>query len=431
MTDISIAPVEQAIAAIKNGEFVIVVDDEDRENEGDLVIAAEFCTAEKVNFMVTEGRGLVCIAMANAMLDRLQLPLMVPKDQNRSGYGTAFTLSVEATKNVTTGISAFDRAETIRTLIDPNTKPTDIATPGHIFPLRASDGGVLERRGQTEASVDLAKLASLTPAGVICEIMDEIGEMMRLPEICQFAKKHNILVTSVDAIALYRRDTETSADAAISPNASSNASTTPGTDTTTHTTTDAPTISLIGKSKLPTEHGTFDIHVFRDQQGQEHSLLSLGDVSNSSPMVRLHSECLTGDAFGSLRCDCGQQLNTALERIAENGCGALVYLRQEGRGIGLGNKIRAYELQDSGMDTVDANHQLGFPADARVYDTAAYMLQSIQVTKIRLMTNNPEKVSGLKSMGIDVIEQLPHVIESHQHNADYLQTKAKRMGHTL
>lgn len=411
MTDISIAPVEKAVAAIKNGEFVIVVDDEDRENEGDLVIAAEFCTADKVNFMVTEGRGLVCIAMANSLLDRLQIPLMTPKDQNRSGFGTAFTVSVEATENVSTGISAHDRAQTIKTLIDPSAKPTDLATPGHMFPLRAADGGVLERRGQTEASVDLSKLASLIPAGVICEIMNKEGEMMRLPELCEFAAKHNILVTSVDAIAHYRKKQAANSDAVTSVH--------------------EPTISLIGKSKLPTEHGTFDITVFRDQQGQEHSLLSMGDLSTTTPLVRLHSECLTGDAFGSLRCDCGEQLQIALSRIAQDGCGALVYLRQEGRGIGLGNKIRAYELQDSGMDTVDANHQLGFPADGRVYDTAAYMLQSAQVSSVRLMTNNPEKVSGLTSMGIQVVEQVPHQVEMHEHNSNYLQTKAKRMGHML
>ncbi len=411
MTDISIAPVEQAIAAIKRGEFVIVVDDEDRENEGDLVIAADFCTADKVNFMVTHGRGLVCIAMESPMLDRLQLPLMVPKDQNRSGFGTAFTLSVEATENVSTGISAPDRAQTIKMLIDPSTKPTDLATPGHMFPLRAAANGVLERRGQTEASVDLAKLASLTPAGVICEIMDEAGEMMRLAEICAFAKEHNILVTTVDAIAEYRRQNES---IAVKPPATTEA-----------------TISLIGKSQLPTEHGLFDMSVFRDQQGQEHSVLSMGELSGATPLVRLHSECLTGDAFGSLRCDCGEQLKTAMRRIAEDGCGVVVYLRQEGRGIGLGNKIRAYELQDSGLDTVDANHQLGFPADARVYDTAAHMLQSIGVTNIRLMTNNPEKVSGLERMGISVTETVAHQVQAHEHNAEYLQTKAQRMGHTL
>lgn len=412
MSEIVIAPVKDAIAAIKNGEFVIVVDDEDRENEGDLVIAAQFCTADKVNFMVTHGRGLVCLAMQDRMLDRLQIPMMVPQDQNTSGFGTGFTVSVEAMENVSTGISAPDRAQTIKTLIDPNTKPVDIASPGHIFPLRAREGGVLERRGQTEASVDLAKLAGLTPAGVICEVMDSNGEMMRLEALCAFAKKFDMLVTTVDAIAQYRTDSENNDIKLIAQ-------------------TDKNAIRLIGKSQLPTEHGMFDISVFRDQQGQEHSLLSMGAMTDTTPLVRLHSECLTGDAFGSIRCDCGEQLQTALQRIAEHGCGALVYLRQEGRGIGLGNKIRAYELQDKGMDTVDANHQLGFPTDARVYDTAAHMLQSIGATDIRLMTNNPDKVADLQSLGINVVEQLPHQVKMHEHNASYLQTKAERMGHIL
>ncbi len=412
MSEIVIASVEDAIAAIKNGEFVIVVDDEDRENEGDLVIAADYCTADKINFMVTHGRGLVCLAMQDRLLDRLQIPMMVPQDQNTSGFGTGFTISIEAKKNVTTGISAPDRAQTIKTLIDPATQPADIASPGHIFPLRACEGGVLERRGQTEASVDLAKLAGLTPAGVICEVMDTSGEMMRLEQLCAFGKKHHMLVTTVDAIAEYRRNTE-NCEIKLVEKADQN------------------TIKLIGKSQLPTEHGIFNISVFRDPQGQEHSLLCMGDMTNTTPMVRLHSECLTGDAFGSMRCDCGEQLKSALQRIAEHGCGALVYLRQEGRGIGLGNKIRAYELQDDGMDTVDANHQLGFPADARVYDTAALMLKSIGATHIRLMTNNPDKVEGLKSLGINVVEQLPHQVQMHEHNANYLQTKADRMGHNL
>jgi len=411
MTDISLAPVQDAIAAIKRGEFVIVVDDEDRENEGDLVIAAEYCTADNVNFLVTHGRGLVCLAMHGSMLDKLQIPLMVPKDQNRSGFGTAFTISVEAAENVSTGISAADRAETIKTLINPQTRPNDLATPGHMFPLRAADGGVLERRGQTEAGVDLSTLAELTPAAVICEVMHESGEMMRLPDLCIFAKEHNLLVTSVDAIAKYRAEKE---------NKTAN--------TQAHTEN---SISLIGQSKLPTDHGLFDIKVFRDSVGNEHSLLSMGDISQGEPIVRLHSECLTGDAFGSLRCDCGAQLQSALKRIAEQGSGILVYLRQEGRGIGLGNKIRAYELQDSGMDTVDANHQLGFPADAREYGTAAQMLLDVGIDKIRLLTNNPEKVAGLETNGINVLEQLPHKVDAHEHNKDYLETKAQRMGHTL
>ena len=418
MSNIQIAPVEEAIRAIKNGELVIVVDDEDRENEGDFIIAAEFCTAEKVNFMITHGRGLVCVAMHSSLLDRLKIPMMVPQDQNRSGFGTAFTLSIEAVENVTTGISAPDRAQTIKTLIDPTTKPMDIASPGHIFPLRACDGGVLERRGQTEAGVDLAKLAGLTPASVICEVMAEDGEMMRLEQLCEFANEHNMLVTSVDAIAKYREKTEL-ADVANTPDVSASMS------------AGETSIALIGKSALPTKHGSFDISVFRDQQGNEHSVLAMGNIANSNPLIRLHSECLTGDAFGSLRCDCGEQLESALKRIAQNGAGALVYLRQEGRGIGLGNKIRAYELQDDGLDTVDANHQLGFPADARVYDAAALMLKSLNVNNIRLMTNNPDKVKGLEALGINVLEQVPHQVDVHEHNRMYLETKAQRMGHTL
>lgn len=418
MSELEIASVADAIAAIKNGEFVIVVDDEDRENEGDFVIAAEFCTADKVNFMVTHGRGLVCLAMQGSLLDRLQIPMMVPQDQNRSGFGTGFTVSVEAIENVSTGISAADRAQTIKTLIDPSTKPIDIASPGHMFPLRARDGGVLERRGQTEASVDLAKLAGLTPAGVICEIMNTDGEMMRLEALCAFAKKHNLHVITVEAISEYRRSIEVDQN-----NAAMNNFDPKPTDDTLAT--------LIGSSQLPTEHGTFEISVFRDKQGQEHSLLSMGNLTNTAPLVRLHSECLTGDAFGSLRCDCGEQLQSAMQRIAENENGAIVYLRQEGRGIGLGNKIRAYELQDKGMDTVDANHQLGFPADAREYDTAAAMLKSAGISEVRLMTNNPDKVNGLKALGINVIEQVPHQVKIHKHNQSYLQTKAERMGHLL
>lgn len=411
MTESVLAPVEEAIAAIKRGDMVIVVDDEDRENEGDLVIAAEHCSAESVNFLITHARGLVCLAMHGSLIDRLQLPLMVPKSQNRSGFGTPFTLSVEAIENVTTGISAPDRAQTIKTLINPNAKPSDIARPGHIFPLRAADNGVLERRGQTEAGVDLARLAELTPASVICEVMLENGDMMRLPDLRTFAKKHNVLITSVEAIAQYRRSIND--------------------DTAASSSVQEEPAALIGTSQLPTEHGVFTIKVFRDSQGFEHSLLVMGDITKEAPLVRMHSECLTGDAFGSLRCDCGDQLKTAMQRIANHGCGVLVYLRQEGRGIGLGNKIRAYELQDSGMDTVDANHQLGFPADARVYDTAAHMLKSVGIKDVRLMTNNPDKVNALQSLGMNVVEQLPHKVTPHKHNADYLQTKADRMGHTL
>lgn len=411
MTESTLASAEAAIAAIKAGEIVIVVDDENRENEGDFVLAAEHCTADHINFMVTHGRGLVCCAMHSSLIDRLQIPLMVPQSSNNSGFGTPFTVSVEAVHGVSTGISTADRAQTIKTLIDPTSKPADIAMPGHIFPLRARDNGVLERRGQTEASVDLAKLAGLTPAGVICEVMRKDGDMMRLAELQSFAEEHNLLVTSVEIIANYRAETEnTSAKPAETAEAD---------------------IKFIGTSQLPTIHGTFNIAVYRDNQGNEHSLLSMGDVTKEPPLVRVHSECLTGDAFGSRRCDCGEQLQTAMAAIADRGCGALVYLRQEGRGIGLGNKIRAYELQDSGIDTVDANHQLGFPADARVYDVAANMLKDAGIHSVNLLTNNPDKVTALNLLGINVLEQIPLEVPLHEHNSAYLTTKAERMGHKL
>lgn len=410
MTDISIAPVEQAVEAIKKGEFVILLDEGNQPDDAHLVIAADFCTADKISFMAAHGRSLVCIAMHHTIIDRLQLPLMLPPSRNTNNRGTGFTVSVESNDSVTNGISASDRAQTIKLLIDPVTKTTDLVSPGHMFPLRATEGGVLTRQGKTEASVELSKLASLKPASVVCALMNEQAETMSLPEVHVFASAHNILVTSISAIAQYQQGKNTG---------------------TSNDDVEKSIISMIGKSQLPTEHGIFDISIFRDQQGHEHSLLTMGKLSGTTPLVRLHSECLTGDAFGSMRCDCGQQLQFALRRIAEDGCGALVYLRQEGRGIGLGNKIRAYELQDSGMDTVDANHQLGFPADARVYDTAAHMLQSLAVSGIRLMTNNPDKVAGLESFGINVVEQVSHQVDAHEHNASYLKTKAQRMGHKL
>ncbi len=415
MSDSVLTPISVAIDAFRDGQFVIIVDDEDRENEGDLVIAAEHITPEAVNFMATHGRGLICQPMTGAMLDRLNIPMMVPDTQNSSGFGTGFTISVEAAEGVTTGISAEDRAQTIRTLINPKSRPTDIAMPGHMFPIRARDGGVLERRGQTEASVDLARLAGLAASGVICEIASTDGSMARLPELLEFAKEHNLCIISVDALAQYRRETESNGTApgalsAPQPDAS---------------------IARIGVSQMPTRFGTFDIQVYRDEQGREHSALTMGDISSGTPLTRVHSECLTGDAFGSLRCDCGEQLQTALEQISHNGLGILLYLRQEGRGIGLGNKIRAYALQDTGLDTVDANHQLGFPADGRDYSVAACMLDAMGVKGIRLMTNNPDKTKALKDSGINVTEQVPLIIEPQEHNHAYLQTKAIRMGHVL
>lgn len=412
-----LSPIEDALDAYRQGKMVIIVDDEDRENEGDVVLAADFATPESINFMVTHARGLVCLAMRGALLDRLKVPMMVPQLQNRSGFGTGFTISVEAINGVSTGISAEDRSHTIRTLINPNTTPDDIAMPGHIFPLRARDGGVLERRGQTEASVDMSALAGLTPAGIICEVMREDGTMMRLAELGEFGKEHNLHVISVEQIANYRLQL-----------GQGNMATAVPTDKSEESAAE-PLVNEIGRSQLPTQFGQFDIIVYRDQQGFEHSALVKGDVSGTTSLVRLHSECLSGDAFGSLRCDCGPQLHTAMQRIEEQGSGVILYLRQEGRGIGLGNKIRAYALQDVGRDTVDANHELGFPADARSYDVAAAMLEALEIDSVKLLSNNPAKREALQELGIDVIERVPLVIDSQSHNQLYLQTKADRMGH--
>jgi len=428
--------------------MVIIVDDEDRENEGDVVLAADFATPEAINFMVTHARGLVCLAMRGALLDRLKIPMMVPQAHNRSGFGTGFTISVEANNGVSTGISAEDRSHTIRTLINPNTTPDDIAMPGHMFPLRARDGGVLERRGQTEASVDLSALAGLTPAGIICEVMREDGTMMRLEELMKFGQEHGLPVISVEQLANFRLSLNqgnmaTAVDSASKAAANfANEADTPETKTlisvgASSVAADSPDyieintelVTEIGRSTLPTEHGNFDIIIFRDQQGFEHSALIKGDINSDSSLVRLHSECLSGDAFGSLRCDCGPQLHAAMHKIEEAGHGIVLYLRQEGRGIGLGNKIRAYSLQDEGRDTVDANHELGFPADARSYEVAAAMLGKLGISRVQLLSNNPAKQEALQSLGIDVTQLLPLVIEAQAHNADYLDTKAKRMGH--
>ena len=418
MTESPLSDVDAALQAYAQGRMVIVVDDEDRENEGDLVLAADFATPEAINFMVTHGRGLVCLAMRGSLLDRLQIPMMVPQAQNRSGFGTGFTLSVEAAHGVSTGISAEDRSRTIKTMIDPGTTPADIAVPGHIFPLRARDGGVLERRGQTEASVDISALCGLTPAGIICEIMHEDGSMMRLDDMTVFAREHDLHIISVEQLVQYRLALGQGNMAMPVPH-----------DAVSSSSTDDSLVDEIGRSQLPTNHGQFEIIVFRDKQGLEHSALVHGDISTGSPLLRLHSECLTGDAFGSLRCDCGPQLQSALQLIGEQEAGAIIYLRQEGRGIGLGNKIRAYALQDEGVDTVDANQQLGFPADARNYDVAIAILKHLGVSSATLLSNNPAKSTALIDAGIRVERRQPLVTESQPYNKEYLDTKAQRMGH--
>ena len=410
MTSLTLSPIEDAIKVMAEGGIVIIVDDEDRENEGDFVVAAEHMTPAIMNTLITEGRGLVCCSMHGSLIDRLGIPMMVPDQRNSSGFGTGFTCSVEASSGVSTGISAADRSHTVRTLANPNSTPDSIAMPGHIFPLRAKDGGVLERRGQTEASVDLALLAGLQPAAVICEILKEDGDMMRLPELLVYGEKNNMPVISVEALAAYRREHETP------------------TDSERPTT---PQVRRISASKIPTEHGVFDITVYKDTNGLEHSFLSMGELSNSTPLIRLHSECLTGDVFGSKRCDCGEQLNNAMAAIGNAQHGAILYLRHEGRGIGLGNKIKAYALQDQGMDTVDANIELGFPADARHYNAAADMLRDQGINEIRLMTNNPAKIDAMNELGITVCERIPLIVDAQKSNEHYLHTKADRMGHQL
>lgn len=411
---LTLSTIDSAIEVMRTGGLVIIVDDEDRENEGDFVVAAEHMTPDIMNTLITAGRGLVCCAMHASWVDRLGIPMMVPDNRNSSGFGTGFTCSVEAASGVTTGISAADRSHTVRTLANPNSTPGDIAMPGHIFPLRAKDGGVLERRGQTEASVDLAVLAGLRPAAVICEMLREDGEMMRLPEILEYGDTHGIPVISVEALVVYRQKNENEQQA-------------PANDARTPT----PQVRLMSQSTLPTPHGIFDISVYRDLNGLEHSLLSMGNLSSEIPLIRLHSECLTGDVFSSMRCDCGEQLQNAMAAIGKKGHGALLYLRQEGRGIGLANKIKAYALQDTGMDTVDANVELGFPADARHYGMAADMLRDQGVSAVELMTNNPAKIDALTELGITVSKRIPLIVPAKQANEHYLHTKADRMGHQL
>ncbi|HDG68121.1 MAG TPA: bifunctional 3,4-dihydroxy-2-butanone-4-phosphate synthase/GTP cyclohydrolase II [candidate division Zixibacteria bacterium] len=394
------ATIEEAIEDLRAGKVVIVVDDEDRENEGDFIGAAQLATPEMVNFMAKHGRGLICVALPRERLEELKIKPMV--DDNTSKLGTAFTVSVDYVHGTTTGISAYDRAKTIRALVDPDAKPEDFARPGHIFPLIAVKGGVLRRAGHTEAAVDLARIAGLYPAGVLCEIMDEDGTMARLPRLMKIAEEFNLKIITIADLIEYRRRTEK-------------------------------LVERVARAKLPTKWGNFDIVIYRDiLTGEEHIALVKGEVAGKeNVLVRVHSECFTGDVLGSLRCDCGDQLHAAMRQIEEEGLGVLLYMRQEGRGIGLVEKIKAYHLQDIGFDTVEANCRLGHGADLRNYGIGAQILADLGLSTIRLLTNNPKKVIGLEGYGLKIVEQIPIVASPTPFNVGYLRAKKEKLGHLI
>jgi 3,4-dihydroxy 2-butanone 4-phosphate synthase/GTP cyclohydrolase II len=399
-TETPFATIEEALEDVRQGKFVVVVDAADRENEGDLTIAAQFATPEAVNFMATHGRGLICLCLTDERCDELALEQMT--DRNETPFGTAFTVSIEAREGVSTGISAQDRARTIQVAIDPSKGPEDLVQPGHVFPLRARVGGVLQRAGQTEAAVDLARLAGLNPAGVVCEVMKDDGTMARVPDLVAYCARHDLKMITVEDLIEYRRRTEK-------------------------------LVERMTSVRLPTAYGDFIAIAFREKlTGKHHVALVKGHVEGEEDvLVRVHSECLTGDVFHSLRCDCGEQLEQALARIGSEERGVLHYMAQEGRGIGLLNKLKAYELQENGMDTVEANLELGFPPDMREYGIGNQILADLGLSTIRILTNNPKKITGIEGFGLTVVEQVPIEISPNDENRDYLETKRTKLGHRL